>query len=225
MTRCSPSPLALALAFALALPAVLATGCGDAARIPPIPTVSGSAALEACTRCHGDAANGNAAPPVSVRGESDTAAIGVGAHQSHLKDSTIRQALACADCHTVPTQVDDPGHIVGDHAILTFGDLSRKRNANPVFERSTATCSSVYCHGATLGDGGTNHAPQWTKVDGTQAACGTCHDLPPRNGRHPVLAAALGDTRVCSQCHGKTVKPDGTIDVAGGKHIDGAIQG
>src|SRR6266513_1968005 len=75
----------------LLLAATFLAGCGDAARVPPIP--NGSTALATCTRCHGDAANGNAAPPVSVRGESDTAAIGVGAHQSHLKDSTIRQAL------------------------------------------------------------------------------------------------------------------------------------
>src|SRR6266545_4365589 len=210
--------------FLFAAAGLAATGCGDAARIPPIPSTSGSVALDACTRCHGDSANGNAAPPRSVRGESATTAIGVGAHQSHLNDSAIRQALACADCHAVPARVDAPGHIVGDHAVLTFGELAQKRNANPVFDRSTATCSSVYCHGATLGDGGTNHTPQWTKVDGTQAACGTCHDLPPKNGRHPILDAAPGDTTVCSKCHVDTVKPDGTIDVAGGKHIDGKIE-
>jgi predicted CxxxxCH...CXXCH cytochrome family protein len=219
MAHCRTLSLIAAASAALA-----AAGCGDAARIPPIPATGGAVALDACTRCHGDPANGNAAPPRSVHGDTDTAAVGVGAHQAHLTDSKIRQALACADCHTVPAQPDSPGHIVGDHAVLTFGDLAQKRGAKPTFDRSSATCSSVYCHGATLGDGGTNHTPQWTKVDGTQAACGTCHDLPPKNGRHPVLDSAPGDTTACAKCHVETVKPDGTIDVAGGKHIDGRVE-
>jgi predicted CxxxxCH...CXXCH cytochrome family protein len=206
------------LFLAAAATLVAVAGC-DASR-PQL----GALPLDACTRCHGDASNGNAAPPRSVLGKTLTTDVEVGAHQAHLKDSAIRQALACADCHVVPTRVDAPSHIDEGHATLTFGELAQKRNAQPTWSRATATCSSVYCHGATLGAGGTNHEPQWTKVDGTQAACGTCHDLPPNNGRHPHLASAPGDTTACSACHVETVKPDGTIDVAGGKHIDGRIE-
>src|SRR5919197_520952 len=135
--------------------ATLVAACGDAARVPPIPLSSGSLALDACTRCHGLSENGNAAPPLSLLGETATTDIGVGAHQSHLRDNAIRQALACAECHVVPARVDEPGHIEGAHAKLTFGDLAQKRSAKPVFDRATASCSTVYCHGATLGAGGT----------------------------------------------------------------------
>jgi predicted CxxxxCH...CXXCH cytochrome family protein len=206
----------------LAVVALGAAAACDASR-PELAT-SAPLPLETCTRCHGDSANGNAAPPRSLMGKTATTELGVGAHQSHLHDSAIRQALSCSDCHVVPGRVDEPGHIGAGPAKLTFGELAQKRNAQPTFTSSTATCSSVYCHGATLGAGGTNHEPQWTKVDGTQAACGTCHDLPPNNGRHPKLASAPGDTTACSACHVETVKPDGTIDVAGGKHIDGRIE-
>src|SRR6185369_8718944 len=57
----------------LAAGGIAAAGCGDAARVALSP--NGPTALDTCTRCHGDPAHGNAAPPFSVRGESDTATM------------------------------------------------------------------------------------------------------------------------------------------------------
>src|SRR5690242_8990352 len=81
-----------AAAAALAAASILAA-CGDAARPAPAPTAPDAQALAACTRCHGDAANGNAAPPRSVMGATDPSALGVGAHQKHLQDSAFRKAI------------------------------------------------------------------------------------------------------------------------------------
>jgi predicted CxxxxCH...CXXCH cytochrome family protein len=219
MTRRCPS--SLTVAAALSLGAALAAGCGDAARIADIPDTSGSVALATCARCHGDPANGNAAPPVSVRGETATTAIGVGAHQAHLQDGPLHLALPCASCHVVPTREDQPGHIAGPTAALAFGALATTGGAAPSWDRQAQTCSNVYCHGATLA-GGSHTAPRWTNVGAGEAACGSCHGLPPTNPRHPKITAT--DTRICSTCHPGTVKPDGTIDVAGGLHVDGIVE-
>jgi predicted CxxxxCH...CXXCH cytochrome family protein len=192
----------------------------NAARPAGSPSEGAAASGDACTRCHGDPAR-NAAPPRSVRGATDTSDVGVGAHQAHLTDGAIRQAVACGECHVVPTSVDSPGHMDGARAPVRFGSLAASGGAMPSWDTAQLTCSSTYCHGATLGAGGTLQAPVWTKVDGTQAACGTCHGVPPTSPGHPAVP---GGVAACSACHPQTVKPDGTIDVAGGKHIDGSVE-
>jgi predicted CxxxxCH...CXXCH cytochrome family protein len=83
-----------------------------------------------------------------------------------------------------------------------------------VWDRSAATCST-YCHGATLAAGGTNTRPVWTQVGTGQTACGTCHGNPPPPP-HPAQTACFG-------CHPDTVAENGTILVAGGKHVDGHL--
>jgi predicted CxxxxCH...CXXCH cytochrome family protein len=104
----------------------------------------------------------------------------------------------------------------------------------PTYNAANATCSN-YCHGG--GDfghpdtaPGLLRTPLWT--GGTdQAACGTCHGLPPRDGTVGHLAAAAG-TVTCDFCHTGTVYPDGGIIFStlpdGGltsRHIDGKITG
>ncbi len=49
--------------------------------------------------------------------------------------------------------------------------------------------------------------------------CGACHGLPPA-GHLPLEGGAAA----CATCHPATVRADGTIDVAGGKHVDGEVQ-
>jgi predicted CxxxxCH...CXXCH cytochrome family protein len=166
----------------------------------------------ACNTCHGSAAN--PAPPVSVSGASDTTDTAVGAHQAHLTGGALRAALACDDCHVVPGTTDAEGHLDAAPAELTWGDLSRIGDLAPEWDRDADTCSSTYCHGATLG-GGTNKTPLWTVVGAGQAACGTCHGAPP-----PAPHPASTD---CRQCHPDTMAEDGSIDVAGGQHIDGDV--
>jgi predicted CxxxxCH...CXXCH cytochrome family protein len=93
---------------------------------------------------------------------------------------------------------------------MTWGPLARTGGASPSFNGST--CSSTYCHGATLAAGGTITAPLWAKVDGTQAACGTCHGAPP--------PAPHTTSTACGSCHeGYTAT---SVNLA--THIDGQVQ-
>jgi predicted CxxxxCH...CXXCH cytochrome family protein len=168
-----------------------------------------------CTACHGDAARPEAsdllkaAPPVGTHGETSTSDLAVGAHQAHLHDSGIRQAIACTECHRVPATAADH-----QQPVVVFGALASHGGAPAQWNRGTATCSGVYCHGATLAPGGLATQPVWTASGGV--ACTSCHGAPPSSHQ-----AGATD---CAGCHPQTVKPDGTIDVAGGRHIDGTVQ-
>ncbi len=201
--------------------AIVLSAC-DVARQPTASEDGAAASGETCTRCHGEPGR-NAAPPRSVRGETATSDVGVGAHQAHLNAGPFRQAISCSECHVVPSRVEDPGHIENASAPVTFGPLARTGGLQPSWDRISASCNSVYCHGATLPGGSLpNQQPKWTRVDGSQAACGTCHGLPPpRSSGHPTVT---GGVSACSRCHPDTVKADGTIDIAGGKHIDGLVE-
>ncbi|MDJ0762071.1 MAG: CxxxxCH/CxxCH domain-containing protein [Myxococcota bacterium] len=165
----------------------------------------------ACTNCHGNELN--AAPPVDTLGLSDETLISVGAHQSHLISSNWHRTVLCEDCHKVPSDAND-GHDDGVPAEMTFSTLASQDNANPSFNRPQETCTDTYCHGATLMTGGSNIAPKWTVVNGTQAECGNCHGLPPEE-THP-------DSTDCQCCHGAVVNAD--LDfIAPQRHIDGTV--
>jgi predicted CxxxxCH...CXXCH cytochrome family protein len=142
-----------------------------------------------CAGCHGGAQN--AAPPVGLQGEVDTTTTAVGAHQAHLGASDWHAPLGCDECHVVPATVDAEGHIGMRPAELTWGSVATARRLAPAFDGTR--CNNVYCHGVALLPGGSNTAPQWTVVDGSQAACGTCHGLPP-DPPHPAGAN-------CEACH------------------------
>jgi len=166
-----------------------------------------------CRSCHGSLVN--AAPPSAVEGAVATSEIGVGAHQSHLTGGVFSRPVACEECHLVPARVDDPGHI--DTALpaeVTFGPLATGTGAaSATWDHDARVCTS-YCHGATLA-GGSKPMPVWTTVDGTEAACGTCHGLPP-GGSHPQSSA-------CELCHAPTAGPGRTI-ANRATHIDGVLQ-
>jgi len=160
-----------------------------------------------CDSCHGG--GGVSAPPVDVAGNSTTAARGVGAHRAHLGPSSWHAEVACDECHRVPTSVGSSGHT--DSALpaeLTFGALAGSVSWNG------ATCSGSYCHGATL-SGGSDTAPIWTTVDGSQTQCDSCHGNPP--------PAPHTDSTACETCHGQVIGAGGAI-VAPGLHIDGVLQ-
>ncbi|MBW2262159.1 MAG: CxxxxCH/CxxCH domain-containing protein [Deltaproteobacteria bacterium] len=165
-----------------------------------------------CQRCHGG--GGSPAPPFDVAGRSSTDEIGVGAHRAHLGTSDWHAEIGCAECHVVPTCLDDEGHIdTAAPAELTWGGLATADEASPSFSRGDATCSGAYCHGATLASG-TLTTPVWTVVDGTQAACGTCHGLPP--------GAPHTDSGDCGMCHGSVI--DSSLSwVDPGLHINGRV--
>jgi len=122
------------------------------------------------------------------------------AHPTH-DAPPVAQPIACAECHAP--------HGGMDH-LLHFGPLANAGGATATWDPATATCSN-YCHGQTLG-GGLVTSPIWTRVDGSQAFCGSCHGLPPP-APHPALVTA------CGACHpGYTAT---SVNLA--LHINGAV--
>jgi hypothetical protein len=158
-----------------------------------------------CRSCHGSATN--AAPPVDTAGRSDTALRSVGAHQAHLTEGAVARAFDCAECHVTPAATDPYAHIDGVPTV-TFGALAASRDVVPAWNGTTCT---TYCHNPP-GGAGSNPAPDWTKVDGTQAACGTCHGLPPETADHPR-------SNKCSLCHPTVDRDLNFVDKA--KHVNG----
>jgi predicted CxxxxCH...CXXCH cytochrome family protein len=158
-----------------------------------------------CDGCHGTAAS--PAPPVDLSGNLYTGALGVGAHQAHLRGpSQLRGPVACNACHAVPSKIDDPGHI--DSAAPAEVDVALG------WDRASATCTA-WCHGAAR--------PTWTKTG--EAVCGSCHGIPPADSAHaPDLK--LTD---CATCHPGSVDASGYPIVTNGpdgptsEHINGHV--
>jgi predicted CxxxxCH...CXXCH cytochrome family protein len=170
--------------------------------------------IPGCDGCHGE--DGQAAPPRDLDGRVETTALGVGAHRVHLTGSSLRGPVPCASCHAVPASVVAAGHLdETPEPEVRFGGLARADGAAPTWNRATATCTGVYCHGATR-PGGRDTTPVWTLVDGTQVTCGACHGAPP-----PPPHVASDD---CALCHPRTVRRDGSINLAGNAHINGQVE-
>jgi len=145
--------------------------------------------ISSCTTCHGS--NGHASPPVDLDGGTDPTTRGVGAHERHL-DPTLSDRISnpvlCNDCHVVPAQVTDPGHI--DHP-----DTKVRFPFGGSYDTQNATCT-VWCHfDKTPG-------PTWTDNSGNARRCDSCHGFPPvvtrANTPHPSV---VGDLAVCKTCH------------------------
>jgi predicted CxxxxCH...CXXCH cytochrome family protein len=180
---------------------------------------------EGCTTCHGGV---NAAPPKDLANNTATTARGVGAHQAHLAGpfKMVASGIACADCHTVPATVYAAGHLDTPlpAEVPLASTLARTATSGyvpaPVVSSptaSTVTCASTYCHGAwrlrstptkafAYTDSvmvGTFKAASWT-LGATEAACGTCHGLPP-TGHLPFALTA------CYSCHGDVMDASGNL--------------
>lgn len=241
------------LAIAILLPIVLSAACtGDVSMVDSgngedLPDVGETFDSE-CFRCHGNSLS--PAPPRAVGGGSDTSYVGVGAHRSHLgDDSTWHTPVACSSCHVVPEATNDQGHIDdGDNiAEVIFSGLAIAGNMKPVWDRETATCDGVYCHGAAM-TSGLLAAPLWTTVNGSQKECGTCHGNPPPEPHtqstdcgscHPTMIPGtdrfrdpsshidgkvdVGDGASCDSCHGSDGISAPPRDLAGS--TDRASQG
>ena len=168
-----------------------------------------------CTNCHGGT---NPAPPVDLSGNSSTSEPGVGAHQTHILGTARSRAVPCNECHLVPQQVLAPGHLDSTLPVeLTFSGAAIAQGAAP--EYVNGTCQSTSCHGAVAagGDptGGTNTAPTWTRVDGSEATCGSCHSYPPPPP-HPTPATP------CHDCHAN-IAADGLTFTRPDLHVDGNV--
>ena len=170
-----------------------------------------------CTSCHGST---NPAPPVDLAGGSSTGSPGVGAHQTHLLGTLRSRAVPCTECHRVPASVLDAGHTdTPPPAEVLFSGAAAAYGGTPLY--SAGSCQDTSCHGAVFSEGhasgGSNTAPTWTRVDGTQAACGACHALPPPRP-HPI--ADLNP--VCSACH-ENIAADNTTFTRPDLHVDGIV--
>ena len=172
---------------------------------------------QSCTFCHGSE---NAAPPRDLLGSTSTRSPGVGAHQVHLQGTERSRAVPCGECHLVPERLLDVDHVDSagpaevsfSGAAVAFGGVA---------SYSAGSCENTTCHGGVFPEGhrsgGTNTAPDWTRVNGTEAVCGSCHGLPPP-APHP-----RGDLNpTCSVCH-ENIEPDNLTFVRPELHVDGIV--
>jgi predicted CxxxxCH...CXXCH cytochrome family protein len=169
-----------------------------------------------CASCHGSE---NPAPPRALNGDTSTSAGAVGAHQAHLAGSGRARAVPCAECHLVPERVLEPGHVDSfGPAEVTFSGAAVAFGATPQYV--DGSCSNTACHGGSFpvrgrDSGGSLTRPSWTIVDGSQAACGTCHGLPPPRP-HPY------HSEDCGRCH-ENVSLDGKSFLRPELHVDGIV--
>lgn len=184
---------------------------------------------EACNTCHGNLLN--PAPPRDLNNNFSTSARGVGAHQVHVRGGEFSVGFDCNECHIKPATLRDSGHLDGSNgAEVIFQDSSLARHKtpsgigeyivpNPVYSSNDVTCSNTYCHGY-FRNGNINNSPRWTVVDGSQAACGTCHGLPP-SGTHPSVSS----TSCANACHNDVVGlRDGKLYIKDKtKHVNGKL--
>ena len=182
---------------------------------------------EACNTCHGSMSEAHrTAPPRDISGKVEHIYAGVGAHNSHLYESSLSHAVECKECHTIPANYKSVGHIDtlnSGKAEIVFGVLASKRvegvdpNILPAYSYSDNSCSNVYCHGY-FKNGNVNNKVKWT----SKIKCGSCHgnealENPLPGGTHPQVAN-------CQQCHSKTVKIENNKYILNKNfHINGEI--
>ena len=173
-----------------------------------------------CEKCHGSAAT---VPFRDTAGNTVNTGAKVGAHAAHLNATHgYSNAVACSECHVVPGSVNAAGHI--DTAIpaeLTFqGPIGIAGSLTPVY--GAGSCSTTWCHGAGLSEGGS--VPVWNTPLLTGVAandCTKCHGYPPAG-----IGAHAGKLPTdCHTCH-SNVNAAGDGFTPGGKalHVDGTIQ-
>lgn len=190
---------------------------------------------EACNTCHGSTAD-RIAPPASVKGDTSTTAAGVGAHTAHAYENELSTNFSCFQCHANQSSGDEKfvfAHSDGLPAGMDFGEIAGLQSANPDYILENNTCQNVYCHGSfefvkdsasssnqfAYEDSlivGNDTTVVWNQVDGTQAACGTCHGLPPtgHTGDYDKTGCAS------ASCHNSVVDDEGNI-IDKMKHING----
>ncbi len=165
----------------------------------------------ACTRCHGDPSREGtveqrAAPPFDRFGNTGTQFRGVGAHERHLLAGPTHAAIACTECHRIPTTAQDDGHNVGITA-FEFGPLAKGDGGIvAAWDAKTLRCTNA-CH--------QGESTQWTAQHPQELTCGTCHTLPPK-APHPQAGN-------CAVCHADVVAADGGI-IAPELHVNGSVQ-
>ena len=154
--------------------------------------------LPGCSGCHGSAES--PAPPTDLAGNQFTTALGVGAHQAHLRASSgLSLPIACTTCHVVPATIGAAGHLDADGVAEVLPALG--------WDRAAQTCTTSRCH--------RDARPRWTATG--DVTCGSCHGIPPASPPH-LPAMGLTD---CAACHPNTMNAAGQLLVGNGQHIDG----
>jgi predicted CxxxxCH...CXXCH cytochrome family protein len=164
-----------------------------------------SAGPEACNTCHGNFSDENRiAPPTDLANKYETSAKGVGAHTAHVYETKIALGVGCYTCH--------PGHETSSNYITSHSDGLPAEMSLAGYNATDLTCSDTYCHGNFEFNSvkGNNFSPIWNVVDGTQAACGTCHgkDGTPTPKGH---SGNYTETQ-CKNCHADTFNEDGSLN-------------
>lgn len=189
------------------------TGCHNASATGPYPAATVGAApncrgchtaadptvtTTGCSSCHAVPPNGTARPNVA------------GSHVKH-------NAIACATCHSGAGAGSGAAHGPGNKgtnpAIDNIVFTAAQAGASATWAAATKTCSSTYCHGATL-TGGTAKSPTWGT---TLTGCGTCHGFPPATSTHTGVTATQ-----CIGCH-PHVNATGTGFTNAALHMNGVI--
>jgi predicted CxxxxCH...CXXCH cytochrome family protein len=167
-----------------------------------------------CSGCHGE--NGDPTPPRAVNGATSRSDVGVGAHQAHMRGSSLAGPVACSECHVLPAVADGTEHPdpLGKPARVLFGPLAAQAPASPVWDRNARTCAGTYCHGATLRAAATRPAPSWIRADSGPLPCDACHGFPPP----PTHPEGLD----CERCHGAVVAAGGVI-LDPSLHVNGIV--
>jgi predicted CxxxxCH...CXXCH cytochrome family protein len=162
-----------------------------------------------CGSCHG--AGGDDAWPRT------------GSHDGH-RAPTVTTETPCADCHPVPMNIDDAGHL--DATVqVALGGRAAARGVTPSYDAAVGGTCVVACHGAGI-DGGAVPMPRWRLPAEVAGRCDACHGVPPASS-HPVPGSCasilchggeIGETpggpRITET--GRLVHIDGVIDVGGG---------
>ena len=160
---------------------------------------------ESCATCHGSPTS--IAPPKDLSGNTATTAQGVGAHQKHLTAATQSGGYRCVTCHQALSSFSDPSHIntAIDGVPIIFSDsLASTRSGehttpNPLYDRTTASCADIYCHGSFEG-GNSNTVVIWNADN--QARCGSCHGDPATGDPLPREEHVRGTlVQNCQGCH------------------------
>jgi predicted CxxxxCH...CXXCH cytochrome family protein len=200
-----------------------------------------------CAGCHGSDFTGGAAKVscLSCHAEGPTACTtchGAGpTSNAHVVHREIAR-LDCSECHVVPQQWSDEGHLLaGGVAItgpakVTFGARAGltidpgDRKGPPAFQ--DGKCRNVYCHGDALhAAGGVALEPRWDDP-APAGACDRCHGAPPPSHAqsncatcHPASSphidgvVQVGRGAGCAGCHGDAASPAPPTDLSGNTQI------
>lgn len=176
-----------------------APNCGGC-HVTADPTVTSTG----CTSCHANPPNGTTRPNVA------------GSHAKH--SALVGTPNNCAICHNGAGAgsgvAHGPGNKGANPAVDNIVFTAAQAGASATWTGATKTCSTTYCHGATL-TGGTAKNPVWGT---TLTGCGLCHGDPPATATHAGVTVTQ-----CINCH-THVNGAGTGFTNAALHINGTVE-